>query len=125
MRTFIQYDEDGEIIAVLQTEALAEGIEQPFYLEDEKHGAAEITGDAAISERAAAELGEGFRFDAAKRKLVKKSAPKAAAKETVVQEEAAAKKSDATKLSAKKSGAKKTGAKKSGAKKSKRSSGAK
>lgn len=124
MRTFIQYDEDGEIIAVLQTEALAEGIEQPFYLEDEKHGAAEITGDAAISERAAAELGEGFRFDAAKRKLVKKSVPKAAARETVAQE-AAAKKSDATKLSAKKSGAKKTGAKKSGAKKSKRSSGAK
>jgi hypothetical protein len=80
MRTFIQYDEDGEIIAVLQTEALPEGIEQPFYLEDEKHGAAEVTEDVALKEHAATELGEGFKFDVAKRKLVKKSAPKTAAK---------------------------------------------
>lgn len=80
MRTFIQYDGDGEIIAVLQTEALPEGVEQPFYLEDKKHGAAEVTEDAAVEKHDAAELSEGFKFDVAKRKLVKKSAPAAAKK---------------------------------------------
>jgi hypothetical protein len=91
MRTFIQYDENGEIIAVLQTESLPEGVEQPFYLEDEKHGAAEVTDDAALKGHAAAELGEGFKFDAAKRKLVKKSASESA------EEKAAAKKATAKK----------------------------
>ena len=84
MRTFIQYDEDGEIIAVMQAESLPEGVEQPFHLEDEKHGAAEVTGDTAVKVHDGAELGRGFRFDAAQRRLVKKSAaqsaPKAAAK---------------------------------------------
>lgn len=80
MRTFIQYDKDGEIIAVLQTETLPEGVEQPFYIEDKKQGAAEITEDAALKKHAAAELGSGFKFDVAKRRLVKKSAPAAAKK---------------------------------------------
>ena len=75
MRTFIHYDGDGNIISVAQTESLPEGIEHPFHLEDEKHGAAEVTDDAEAGKHTAAELAEGFKFDAAKRKLVKKSAP--------------------------------------------------
>jgi hypothetical protein len=77
MRTFIHYDEDGTIISVVQTETLLEGLSHPFYLEDEKHGAAEVTDDAAVEKHTAAELIEGFKFDAARRKLVKKSAPAA------------------------------------------------
>jgi hypothetical protein len=83
MRTFIHYGEDGEIIAVVQTESLPEGVEQPFNLEDEKHGAAEVTEDAAVGKHDAAELTEGFKFDAAQRKLVRKSAARStAAKKT-------------------------------------------
>lgn len=77
MRTFIHYDEDGKIISVVQTETLLEGLSHPFFLEDEKHGAAEVTEDAAAGKHDAAELIEGFKFDAAKSKLVKKSAPSA------------------------------------------------
>ena len=80
MRTFIHYDEDGKIISVVQTESLPEGLSHPFILEDEKHGAAEITDDAAVEKHTAAELIDEFKFDAAQRKLVKKSAPKAETK---------------------------------------------
>jgi 2-keto-3-deoxy-6-phosphogluconate aldolase len=80
MRTFIQYDREGQIIAVVQTESLPEGLAQPFYLKDEGHSAAEITEDSAAVGHDAIELCQRFKFDAAQRKLVKKpDDPKAAA----------------------------------------------
>lgn len=72
MRTFIQYDGDGQIIAVVQTESLPPGLEQPFYLKDEGHGAAEVTQDSAAGGHDAIELCQGFRFDVAQRRLVKR-----------------------------------------------------
>jgi hypothetical protein len=77
MRTFIQYDSEGQIVAVVQTETLPEGLKQPFYLKDKDHGAAEVTQDSAAFGRAAAELCEGFKFDVAQQKLVNKPAPEA------------------------------------------------
>jgi len=82
MRTFIHYDEDGTIISVVQTDTLLEGAEHPFYLDDEKHGAADVTEDDAVEKHDAVELTEGFKFDAAQRKLVKKSAPAAKSKDS-------------------------------------------
>jgi hypothetical protein len=82
MRTFIHYDGKGQIVAVLQTESLPEGLKHPFYLGDEGHGAAEVTEDSAVGKYAATEICEGFKFDAAARKLVEKSVPKAAAKKS-------------------------------------------
>jgi hypothetical protein len=82
MRTFIHYDGEGRIIAVLRTESLPEGLNHPFYLGDEGHGAAEVTEDSAVEEYAATEICEGFKFDAAQHKLVEKSAPKASAKKS-------------------------------------------
>ena len=79
MRTFIQYDAEGQIVSVVQTESLPEGVEQPFYLKDKDHGAAEVTEDSATAAHDAAELCEGFNYDAAQHKLVKKPAPEAPA----------------------------------------------
>jgi hypothetical protein len=80
MRTFIYYDGEGKIIAVTQTESLPEGLKHPFYLEDEAHGAAEVTGDGAALGHDATELCEGFKFDVAQRKLVRRpDDPQAAA----------------------------------------------
>jgi 2-keto-3-deoxy-6-phosphogluconate aldolase len=79
MRTFIQYDADGQIIAVVQTETPPEGLKQPFYLKDKGHGAAEVTQDSAAAGHTPIELCQGFTFDAAQHKLVKKpDEPKAA-----------------------------------------------
>jgi hypothetical protein len=77
MRTFIQYDAEGQIVAMVQTESLPAGIEQPFYLKDKDHGAAEVTEDSATTGHTVTELCEGFKYDAAQRKLVKKTAPEA------------------------------------------------
>ena len=79
MRTFIQYDSEGQIVAVVQTETLPDGLAQPFYLKDKDHGAAEVTEDSATAGHDTAELCEGFKYDAAQRKLVKKPASEAPA----------------------------------------------
>jgi hypothetical protein len=72
MRTFIYYDGEGKIIAVSQTESLPEGLAHPFYIEDEAHGAAEVTEDSAAVGHTSAELCGGFKFDVAGHKLVGK-----------------------------------------------------
>lgn len=76
MRTFIQYDGEGEVIAVVQTESLPGGLEHPFYLEDETHGVLELHEGDEAARRPGGELGMAFRVDVARRKLVEKSAPK-------------------------------------------------
>jgi hypothetical protein len=82
MRTFIQYDENGEIVAVMQAESLPERVEQPFHLEDEKHGVLEVSGDEEVGLRPGSEIGELFKVDVAERKLVEKSAPTPTAKKS-------------------------------------------
>lgn len=54
-----------------------ETLEQPFYLKDKGHGAAEVTEDSAAVGHDATELCEGFKYEAAQRKLVRKPAPEA------------------------------------------------
>jgi hypothetical protein len=77
MRTFIQYDGEGQVIAVVQTESLPEGVKHPFYIEDKAHGVVEVTEDSAAAGQTPAELREGFKFDVAQRSLVKKPATEA------------------------------------------------
>jgi hypothetical protein len=75
MRTFILYDGEGQVIAVVQTESLPEGVKHPFYIEDKAHGAVEVTGDSAAVGQTPAELREGFKFDVTQHKLVNKPVP--------------------------------------------------
>lgn len=129
MRTFIQYDADGEVIAVVQTESLPQGLEHPFYLEDETHGVLELSEGDAAARRPGSELGHAFRVNVAKRKLVEKSAPKRTtgeatqkivttkAAETKAAETKAATTSSATKTSTKKAETKKPATKKTSTKK--------
>ncbi len=76
MRTFIHYDEEGAVVAVVQTESLPEGVGHPFYIEDERHGVLEVTGDEKAGWHTGGDIGRDFKVDVAKRKLVGKSAPK-------------------------------------------------
>lgn len=76
MRTFIHYDEAGEVVAVVQTESLPEGVRHPFYIEDERHGVLEVTGDEKAGWQDGGDIGRAFKVDVAKRRLVVKSAPK-------------------------------------------------
>ena len=92
MRTFIEYDEDGEIVAVLKTESLPEGRKQPFYLEGTKHGALEVSGDAEVAKLDGGAIAKGFKVDVAKRKLVEKSAAKSTATKKTAAKKSAAKK---------------------------------
>lgn len=86
MRTFIQYDGEGAVIAVVQTESLPAGLEHPFYLEDETHGVLELNEGDEAARRPGGELATSFKVDVAKRKLVGKSAPKRAAGEATKKE---------------------------------------
>lgn len=81
MRTFVHYDEEGEIIAVVKAEVLPEGLKHPFFLEDKRHGAFEVTGGEAVKLDGST-IAKDFRVDLAKRKLVRKSAKKSTAKST-------------------------------------------
>lgn len=140
MRTFIQYDGEGEVIAVVQTESLPAGLEHPFYLEDETHGVLELNAGDEAARRPGSELARDFRVDVARRKLVEKSAPKRATSEAAEQEVTtkapatrAATTDSATKTSTKKTATKpvtkkaatKPATKKAATKKGGRSSGSK
>ena len=108
MRTFIHFDAGGRILAVVQTESLPEGVEHPFYLEDESHGALEVTGNKDVGKHAVGDLYKAFKVDVAKRKLVKQSATGGGAKKGAP--EAGAAKKGAAKVSAAGKGAAKKGA---------------
>jgi hypothetical protein len=136
MRTFIQYDGDGEVIAVVQTEALPAGLEHPFYLEDETHGVLELNEGDETARRPGTELGLAFKVDVATRRLVEKSAPKRTTGESTKKEattKASATKAPTTNSATKtlpkkavaKAATKKASTKKAATKKGKRPSGSK
>ncbi len=124
MRTFIHYDEEGAVVAVVQAELLPEGVENPFYIEDERHGVLEVTGDEKTGWHTGSDIGRDFKVDVARRRLVAKSATKRTKSEptrpqvtTKAPETKAATVESATKTSTKKSNTKKPVTKKTSTKK--------
>lgn len=75
MRTFVLYNDKGEVQSVARVDALAEGVEHPFFIQDEKQKVLEVKG-SKLEELPPAELHDHYRVDTAKQKLVKKPAPK-------------------------------------------------
>ena len=73
MRTFVQYDAEGRVMVLLQTESVPEGRAHPFRLDDPTHGALEVT-DENVARLAPEEISDGFRVDVAAKKLLKKAA---------------------------------------------------
>jgi hypothetical protein len=78
MRIFVLYNDQGEIQSVARVEALAEGVEHPFFVPDKTSAVLELKGSkwAGIE---AAELHDNYRVDTSKEKAVKKPAPRAKA----------------------------------------------
>lgn len=77
MRTFIHYDQNGEIIAVAQVEVMPEYLPHPFNLTDEGHGVLELDADDPLAERGGRELHGEFVVDVKSKRLRKASEAKA------------------------------------------------
>jgi hypothetical protein len=81
MRVFIMYDEDGEILSVSQVEAMPEGVEHPFHLDNPKHSVVELEPDDEIvkklhadnspEQKVALDLHGNYRFDTKSKRLRK------------------------------------------------------
>ena len=63
MRTFVVYDEQGNILSVARVEVMPEGVEQPFYITDEeKQKVSEVT-DEKLTAIDPLELHDNFKID--------------------------------------------------------------
>jgi hypothetical protein len=78
MRIFVLYNDKGEIQSVARVETLAEGVEQPFFIQDEALKVLELKG-SKWADIEAADLHDNYRVDVAKAKTVKKPAPRTTA----------------------------------------------
>ena len=74
MRTFIRYDERGEIISVLKAAIMPGGAEHPFQLTGAGEGVIELKGDDPVAALDSLEIHDGYTVDVKEKRLVKKTA---------------------------------------------------
>jgi hypothetical protein len=83
VRTFIHYDQNGEIVSVAKVEVMPEHLEHPFTLTEEAHGVLELDPEDPLAEKAGGELIGAYSVDVKSKRLRKApKEPAAAAKES-------------------------------------------
>jgi hypothetical protein len=94
MRTFVKFNQRGEIVATLRVESLPEGLQQPFVLLQPGESVAEVAPEEGVGTFSLADLHQGYQVDLAKGMLVPRTiapepAPKRARKKAAVAKPAA------------------------------------
>jgi hypothetical protein len=79
MRTFVKFNQRGDIVATLRIESLPEGLQQPFVLLQQGESVAEVASEEGAGGFSLADLHQGYQVDVAEGTLVPRSAaPKSA-----------------------------------------------
>jgi hypothetical protein len=72
MRTFVKFAKAGAILSVCRTEFVSPEMETPFGILQKGESAIEVADAGALEKLSLEDIHNGYKVDAAKKKLVKK-----------------------------------------------------